>query len=111
MAIRLKKEDMDQMQRSAASASNLLKGLANRYRLQILCLLAVSELSVSELNERVALSQSALSQHLRRLREDGLVTTRRASQTIFYSMSDPDALVIIQALHKIYCSANQPVTR
>ncbi len=110
MTIRVTKKDMDQMQRNAASASNLLKGLANRHRLQILCLLAVSELSVGELNERVALSQSALSQHLKRLREDGLVTTRRASQTIFYSMTDPDALGIIQALHKIYCSTKQQVS-
>jgi DNA-binding transcriptional ArsR family regulator len=95
--------DMEQMQRNAAAASALLKGLANPHRLQILCILAVAELSVSELNEKVALSQSALSQHLKRLREDGLVSTRRESQTIYYSMTDPDALGIIQALHKIYC--------
>ena len=64
-------------------ATALLKALANDNRLRILCLLDGSELSVTELNQRLALSQSALSQHLAILRREGLVSTRRASQTIY----------------------------
>ena len=97
--------DMQQMQENAVQAAELLKNLANKSRLQILCTLAESELSVGELNTRIPLSQSALSQHLKRLREDQLVSTRRESQTIYYSLSsDSNALKIIHALHDIYCN-------
>jgi len=61
------------------------------------------ELSVGELNEMMPLSQSALSQHLASLREAGLVSTRRQSQTIYYSLSGDDAIKIISVLHSIYC--------
>lgn len=95
--------DMQVMQENATQAAELLKNLANESRLQILCVLAADELSVGELNARIPLSQSALSQHLKRLRQDGLVTTRRESQTIYYSLARSDALQIIEVLHKIYC--------
>jgi DNA-binding transcriptional ArsR family regulator len=99
----LAKIDMQVMQENAAQATILLKNLANESRLQILCALAATELSVGELNAMIPLSQSALSQHLKRLRQDGLVSTRRASQTIYYSLARSDALKIIEVLHKIYC--------
>lgn len=89
----------------ARSATGLLKALANPHRLQVLCVLAEGELSVGALNERIPLSQSALSQHLARLRDDGLVTTRREAQTIHYSLRTGPALDIIRVLHGHYCTA------
>lgn len=95
--------DWKSMRRSAGDAASLLKGLANESRLIIMCVLAEGECSVGQLNERVDLSQSALSQHLAVLREQGLVQTRRESQTIFYRLADTPALKIIHLLHDVYC--------
>ncbi len=89
----------------AADASRLLKALANEKRLMLLCLLVEGERSVGELNARVELSQSALSQHLAVLREDGLVATRREAQTIYYTLAPGPAHRIIETLHDIYCGA------
>ena len=94
--------DLEVMKKHAGSAARLLKGLANENRLLVLCNLASGELSVGELNERVDLSQSALSQHLAVLREQQLVKTRRESQTIYYSLADSPALDIIQRLNDAY---------
>lgn len=85
-------------------ATNLLKAMANENRLRILCLLDDTELSVSELNARLALSQSALSQHLAILRREGLVTTRRASQTIYYSLQGNQARTLVDTLAGLYNS-------
>lgn len=82
----------------------LLKALANEKRLIILCMLAEGERSVGELNARLDLSQSALSQHLGLLREDGLVTTRREAQTIYYALASGPSQRIIDTLHGIYCA-------
>lgn len=87
----------------ADSASGLLKCLANPKRLMILCALAEGELSVSALNRRIALSQSALSQHLAVLRTEGLVHTRRDARTIHYRIAPGPALDIIQVLHHHFC--------
>lgn len=84
------------------SSTNLLKAAANENRLRILCLLDEGELSVSELNARLLLSQSALSQHLAILRRVGLVTTRRASQTIYYSLQGNEAERLIDTLATLY---------
>ncbi|MCW4151919.1 metalloregulator ArsR/SmtB family transcription factor [Halomonas sp. 18H] len=78
--------------------SALLKAMANDNRLRILCLLAEGELSVSELNQQLVLSQSALSQHLAILRRAQLVTTRRDSQTIYYSLEGDCAKTLITTL-------------
>ena len=91
------------MSRKAVDAAALLKGLANESRLIIMCILAEGESSVGKLNERVNLSQSALSQHLAVLREQGLVQTRRESQTIFYRLAETPALQVITLLHDVYC--------
>lgn len=87
----------------ADAATRQLKALANVNRLMILCILCEGELSVTELNELVDISQSALSQHLAKLRDDQIVTTRRESQTIYYSIAEGVAKDIIQVLHDFYC--------
>ena len=91
------------MQAHARAAANLLKALGNEHRLLILCTLINGELSVGELNARVALSQSALSQHLASLREAGLVTTRKEAQTVFYRLQGEEAIKVISVLQSIYC--------
>jgi DNA-binding transcriptional ArsR family regulator len=90
------------MRRNADAAARLLKTLANDQRLRVLCFLFDEELSVGEINERVELSQSALSQHLAKLRAEGIVTTRRDAQTIYYSLADGAVRQIIATLHDIY---------
>ena len=95
---------LEDMQAHADEAARLLKALANENRLIILCVLAEGEASVSQLNERIKLSQSALSQHLALLRRDGLVKTRRSSQTIFYSLQQGPAMQLMELLHDIYCT-------
>jgi ArsR family transcriptional regulator, virulence genes transcriptional regulator len=95
--------DADAMRAHAGDAARLLKALSNRSRLMILCSLAEGELTVGQINERLPLSQSALSQHLAVLRRDGLVNTRRSAQTIYYSLAESPAGRIIELLHEIYC--------
>ncbi len=97
--------DFEAMHRSASDAVRLLKSLANESRLMVMCVLSEGEISVGNLNQRIDLSQSALSQHLAILREQGLVRTRRESQTIYYSLSDSAAISLIETLHDIFCSA------
>ena len=94
---------LESMRSNARDAAQLLKALANENRLIILCYLDGKELSVTELNSFLDLSQSALSQHLAVLRRDGLVSTRRESQTIYYSLSGDTATRIIHTLHEMYC--------
>jgi DNA-binding transcriptional ArsR family regulator len=91
------------MRAHAGDAARLLKSLANERRLQVLCLLAEGERSVGELNAQLDLSQSALSQHLALLREEGLVQTRREAQTILYSVAAGPAQQLLRTLHTIYC--------
>ena len=97
--------DFITMQQNAADAVNLLKGLANESRLMIMCVLAEGEVSVGQLNTRIKLSQSALSQHLAVLREQGLVKTRRESQTIYYRLAETPAMNVIELLHDVYCES------
>ena len=97
------KNKIEDLREHAHSASRLLKTLGNENRLLILCMLSQGEMSVSELNDQLDLSQSALSQHLAVLRNDGLVNTRRDSQTIYYSLVEGPAGKVIETLQKIYC--------
>ena len=95
---------LKKLARRAGDAAQLLKMLANEKRLLILCFLAVrGEMTVGELVGVVKLSQSALSQHLAKLRADGLVEFRRASQTLHYRVADRRALHLLQVLKDIYC--------
>jgi ArsR family transcriptional regulator, virulence genes transcriptional regulator len=92
------------MQENAHDAAALLRALSNETRLLVMCHLGQGELSVGEINEAVRLSQSALSQHLAKLREEGFVSTRRDGQTIYYRLSDPRVSRLIGALHDIFCN-------
>lgn len=96
--------DLEQMRASAGAAARLLKALANEHRLLVLCHLLEGERSVGQLNAELDLSQSALSQHLAVLREDGLVATRRESQTIYYRVASAAIATILGALQGIYCA-------
>lgn len=95
--------DLALFEESAGRAAALLRLLGNEKRLMVLCQLAGEELSVGELQRRVSLSQSALSQHLALLREEGVVSTRRESQTIHYRIADQSALRIIETLAELFC--------
>ena len=101
--------DLSELEDKAEQASRLLKSLANERRLLILCHLIQGEKSVGELERLVDLSQSALSQHLARLRKEALVTTRREAQTIFYSVASEDAKAVLATLSEIYC-ADEPAS-
>lgn len=95
---------IEQLAAQSADAATLLRAMANQQRLLILChLMAAGELSVSALGERMSLSQSALSQHLARLREEGIVGYRREAQTIFYHIADDRAARLLELLHELYC--------
>lgn len=91
------------MHAHAGDAAQLLKALGNEQRLLILCHLLAKPLSVGELNDRLELSQSALSQHLALLREAGLVNTRREAQSIHYSLPAGPVTRIMALLQDIYC--------
>jgi len=95
---------MAEFERKASQAASLLKLLANENRLLILCrLVKEHELSVSELADVVGLSQSALSQHLAKMREEGLLATRREAQTVYYRIANADAARLLSLLKNIYC--------
>jgi DNA-binding transcriptional ArsR family regulator len=87
----------------AREASYFLKAMSHETRLLILCFLAEGELSVSELEEQLSLKQSNVSQHLGRLRLDGLVKTRRDGQTVYYSIANDDVLQVLGTLYEIFC--------
>ena len=95
--------NLSQFEASAGRAAALLKALANERRLMILCQLTSGERSVGAILPAVGLSQSALSQHLAVLRDEGVVTARRDGQTIFYSIADPAALQVLTTLAGIFC--------
>ena len=97
--------DTADLKANAKAASILLKAMSNERRLLILCSLAEGELSVGQMERIVDLSQSALSQHLARLRHDGLVSTRRDAQTIYYSLKGDEARTVIRTLHDLYCQS------
>jgi DNA-binding transcriptional ArsR family regulator len=95
---------INQFGRHAADAVGLLKALASEPRLLVLCHLAeAGEMSAGDLTEQVGLSQSALSQHLAKLREEGLVATRKEAQTVFYRVCDPKAEQLLSLLHDLFC--------
>ena len=95
--------DISELQKNATRASALLKTMANEWRLLILCNLAEGEKAVGELEKLIGLNQSALSQHLAVLRRENLVQTRRAAQSIFYSLKSDEAAMIMATLYDAYC--------
>ncbi len=92
------------MDTQAEAAADFLKAMANPQRLRVLCVLLEGERSVGEINAQVALSQSALSQHLAVLRESGLVQTRREAQTVFYTVPPGPAHDVLEVLHAAFCA-------
>lgn len=96
--------DIARLQDKAEEAAAFLKLIANPQRLLILCHLAmVKEMAVGSLGDLLDLSQSALSQHLAKLREDGIVATRREAQTIYYRVADKNVARLLALLKEIYC--------
>lgn len=95
----------EQMQAAADSASELLKSLANRHRLLILCRLSEGECSVGDLAAFLGLRDSTTSQHLALLRREGLIRARRDGQTIWYSLTSAPAQRVLEALFEVFCTA------
>lgn len=95
--------NLEDMLKSSAEAVKLLKAVSNERRLLILCHLLQGEMSVGEINEKLDLSQSALSQHLALLRRHKLVKTRKEAQTVFYQLNSNEAEQLITLLHTLYC--------
>ena len=97
--------DLATFQRNAGLVADLLAALGNARRLMIMCKLAEhGEVTVGGLAEEIGLSQSALSQHLARLREEGLVAFRRESQSSWYRIADPRCETLLTTLYQLYCS-------
>lgn len=100
----MQSDPANRFSRHAAEAVGLLKALASEPRLLVLCYLAeAGEISAGDLTEQVGLSQSALSQHLAKLRDEGLVATRKEAQTVFYRVCDPKAEQLLALLHDLFC--------
>ena len=98
------KLNMERMQGAADRASDLLKAMANRHRLLILCQLIERERSVGELVAFLGIRDSAVSQHLTLLRKDGLVAARRDGQTIWYSIASSEARALLGTLYDTFCA-------
>ncbi len=108
-AMILQDMSLDGLERRADETARLLGHLANKHRLMILCRLALEgELTVNALCAATALSQSAASQHLARLREDALIGTRRDGTFMIYHIADPRALQVLRALQEIMCPRPSP---
>jgi DNA-binding transcriptional ArsR family regulator len=99
--------DITLFEAKATEAAKLLRALGNERRRMILCQLTDGERSVGELQPQISLSQSALSQHLAVLREEGVVATRREGQTIWYRIADPAALKVVATLAEIFCPPDE----
>jgi DNA-binding transcriptional ArsR family regulator len=95
--------EIEVLEKNAEKASELLGAMANPRRLMVLCKLIDGEKSVNMLAQSVGLSQSALSQHLAKLREKGLVTTRRDAQTIWYGLASQEVRGVLSTLYGLYC--------
>jgi DNA-binding transcriptional ArsR family regulator len=96
-------KELTELHDNAAHAVELLKAMANEWRLMILCQLSEGEKTVSELQAILGLSQSALSQHLAVLRRERIVRSRKEAQSVSYSLSGDDATKVMQTLHEVFC--------
>ena len=96
--------DMAEFEKKAVEVANILRALANERRLMILCqLVECGEATVGSLVEEISISQSALSQHLGKMRNEGIVTFRRESQTIWYRIADKRIEQLFATLHHLFC--------
>lgn len=99
--------DPEAMEQKASEVAGILRALANEKRLLILCkLVEWGEANVNTLAGAVGLSQSALSQHLAKMRDEGLVTFRRDSQTLWYRIADPRVEELFATLHRLFCATH-----
>lgn len=98
--------NIQEMESKADEAAALLASMANSRRLLVLCHLVRGEHCVGALAERVGLSQSALSQHLAKMRVQGLVEARREGQTVYYSLASTEVLAVLETLYGIYCEVD-----
>lgn len=102
--MKLNELDLETWRSSASEVSAVLKSIGNQRRLLILCqIVAHGEMSVGGLEKELDLSQSALSQHLARMRADSILETRRDGLTIYYRIADPRIEVIMSTLYELYC--------
>jgi DNA-binding transcriptional ArsR family regulator len=99
--------DINQLRANADAAGQLLKALSNPDRLLLLCQLSQGERNVSELESVLGIQQPTLSQQLAVLRREGLVETRREGKQIFYRISSPAALAVINTLYQLFCAGNE----
>jgi ArsR family transcriptional regulator len=100
------------LERQAAEVAAILGAVANERRLMVLCKLVESgEATVTALAEEVGLSQSALSQHLAKLRDEGIVNFRRDAQTLWYRIADPRIEELFAALHRLFCAPQKALSR
>jgi DNA-binding transcriptional ArsR family regulator len=95
--------ELDELMRNARRASDFLKALSHENRLLLLCLMAESERSVTELENILSMRQSAVSQQLARLRLDGLVNARRDGKSVYYSIANEDIRRMIAVIYDIFC--------
>ena len=103
----LAKPSLTLLEQRAEEAAELLASMANAKRLLVLCHLVEGERSVGELAAIAGLNQPAVSQHLAKMRLQGLVTTRRDGQTIFYSLASDPVRAVLQTLYKVYCDVSE----
>ena len=96
--------DLEKMHDSAEGVSDLLKLLGHPDRLMVLCQLKFGEQSVGELARNLDIKQSPLSQHLARMRHEGVVSSRRDAQTMYYSIADEKVAQVISVLYDLYCA-------
>ena len=102
----MSQSDMDKMVKNAERASNFLKAISHEGRLMILCYLASGEKTVTELEDLLSARQAAVSQQLTRLRQEGLVATRREGKTIYYRLLDVRAKQILEVVYDLFCRQN-----
>ncbi|MEB8388575.1 metalloregulator ArsR/SmtB family transcription factor [Rhodobacteraceae bacterium KMM 6894] len=95
--------EIDRMMDSACNAANFLKAISHEGRLMILCHLATGEKSVTELERLLSSRQAAVSQQLSRLRTEGLVAPRRDGKAIYYRLTDPRAVQILDVVYDLFC--------
>ena len=100
------KSEFKTMREKADSVSDFLKLIANPTRLLVLCTIVTGKCCVSDLEKVVKISQSALSQHLAKMREEGLIKSTKEGQKVYYSICDPNITKVLQVLYDIYCAEN-----
>jgi ArsR family transcriptional regulator len=102
--------ELDAMTSSATIAAQFLRCIANPHRLMVLCHLTHGEASVGQLERELGIRQAHLSQQLARLRQDGLVTTRRDSRTIYYALGSDAARDVVGLIYRLFCTSDSDRT-